>query len=165
MKIRLIKFCVLSMALAMVASSADAQRTGRRRGGQTNPTQTQDQTQQQNNDTRPPINYNPNIPVEVDTGSGPNVIRRSLRNDGIVDNPFISERTPLPYEHLRWDDALYKEKVWRELDLREKMNQTFRYEAEDDNGSQMFVNILLDAIKKDTVVAFADDRFTTPLTG
>lgn len=163
MKIRLIKFCVLSMVLTLIASSADAQRSGRRRG-QTTPSPTQEQTQQNNNTARPPVNYNPNIPIEVDTGSGPNVIRRSLRNDGIVDNPFISERTPLPYEHLRWDDALYKERVWRELDLREKMNQTFRYEAEDDNGSQMFINILLNAIQKDSVVAFSDERFTTPLT-
>ncbi|HEX8316545.1 MAG TPA: gliding motility protein GldN, partial [Flavisolibacter sp.] len=163
MKIRLIKFCVLSVVLTLIASSADAQRQGRRRGQTTPTTPTQEQTQQ-NNDTRPPVNYNPNIPIEVDTGSGPNVTRRSLRNDGIVDNPFISERTPLPYEHLRWDDALYKERVWRELDLREKMNQTFRYEAEDDNGSQMFINILLNAIQKDSVVAFSDERFTTPLT-
>jgi gliding motility associated protien GldN len=93
------------------------------------------------------------------------VVKKSLRNDGIVDKSFINDRTPLPYEHLRWDDALFSEKVWRELDLREKMNQTFRYEAEDDNGSQMFMNILLDAIKRDSVVAFQDDRFTTPLTG
>ncbi len=28
----------------------------------------------------------------------------------------------------------YAERVWREIDLREKMNQIFRYEAQDDNG-------------------------------
>jgi gliding motility associated protien GldN len=152
----------------MIASSADAQRAGRRRGQTNQPAQTTGQeTQQQNNDARPPSGYNPygNTPIEVDTGTGPNVIRKSLRTDGIVDKSFINERTPLPYEHLRWDDALFSERVWRELDLREKMNQTFRYEAEDDNGSQMFMNILLDALKKDSVVAFADDRFTTPYTG
>lgn len=165
MKRLIIKCSLFSLLLVMAASPADAQRTGRRRG-QTNPPATQgDETQQQNNNTRPPSGYNPygNIPIEVDTGSGPNVVRKSLRPDGIADKSFINERTPLPYEHLRWDDALFSEKVWRELDLREKMNQTFRYEAEDDNGSQMFVNILLDALKKDSVVAFADDRFTTPL--
>lgn len=164
MNIRVTKVSIFIALLVVVANSADAQRTGRRRGQTTTQT-TEQQTQQQNNNNTPVRTYSSNIPVEVDTGSGPNVVRKSLRNDGIVDNPFMNERTPLPYEHLRWDDALYKEKVWRELDLREKMNQTFRYEAEDDNGSQMFVNILLDAIKKDTVVAFADDRFTTPLTG
>jgi gliding motility associated protien GldN len=68
----------------------------------------------------------------------------------------------LPYEHLRWDDALFSEKVWREIDLREKMNQVFRYEAQDDNGSQIFVDMLLKSIKSGEITAFADDRFTTP---
>lgn len=168
MRSRIVKLCLFSLLLAVVATSADAQRTGRRRGQTNAPsaTGTNDQTQQQNNDTRPPSGYNPygNTPIEVDTGSGPGVVKKSLRNDGIADKSFVNDRTPLPYEHLRWDDALFSEKVWRELDLREKMNQTFRYEAEDDNGSQMFINILFDALKKDSVVAFADDRFTTPLT-
>jgi gliding motility associated protien GldN len=167
MKRLIIKCCFFSLLLVMIASTADAQRTGRRRGqAAPPPATTGDETQQQNNNARPPSGYNPygNTPIEVDTGSGPNVIRKSLRADGIVDKSFINDRTPLPYEHLRWDDALFSEKVWRELDLREKMNQTFRYEAEDDNGSQMFMNILLDALKRDSVVAFADERFTTPLT-
>ncbi|HET7897603.1 MAG TPA: hypothetical protein VFL47_08035, partial [Flavisolibacter sp.] len=150
MKSRIIKLCLFSLLLTMFAASADAQRTGRKRG-QTNPpptTQGGEETQQQNNNARPPSGYNPygNVPIETDTGSGPNVVKKSLRNDGIVDKSFINDRTPLPYEHLRWDDALFSEKVWRELDLREKLNQTFRYEAEDDNGSQMFMNILLDAL-------------------
>ena len=162
---QIIKSCFFLLLLATVATTAEAQRGSRRRG-QTTPAAGAEQTQQQNNNNRPPSNYNPygNIPIEVDTGTGPNTIRRSLRNDGIVDKSFMNDRTPLPYEHLRWDDALFSERVWRELDLREKMNQTFRYEAEDDNGSQMFINILFDAIKRDSVVAFMDERFTTPLT-
>ena len=76
----------------------------------------------------------------------------------------LSARTPLEYEHLRWDDALFAEKVWRELDLREKMNQPFRYEAQDDNGSQLFIDMLLKVVNSGEVTAFADDRFTTPMT-
>src|SRR5690606_20518890 len=75
----------------------------------------------------------------------------------------LTQRTPLIYEHLRWDDALYAEKVWRELDLREKMNKIFMYEAVDDNGSQIFVNMLMKAVQTGEVTAFSDDRFTTPL--
>jgi gliding motility associated protien GldN len=71
----------------------------------------------------------------------------------------------LPYEHLRWDDALFAEKVWREIDLREKMNMPFRYQAQDDNGAQTFIEILLRAVRKGEVTAFSasDDRFTTPM--
>ena len=49
----------------------------------------------------------------------------------------------------------------REIDTREKMNLPFRYEAENDNGSQLFINILLKSILDSQVVAFdpIDDRF------
>jgi gliding motility associated protien GldN len=91
------------------------------------------------------------------------VIRKSLRPNDAFDKSSITERTPLPYEHLRWDDALFAEKVWRELDLREKINQIFTYETEDDNGSQIFVDILLNAVKKGEITAFKDERFTIPM--
>lgn len=168
MKSRIIKICMVSAFLTALMINAEAQRTGKKRNTN-NPTQqngTQEQPNQQNNNNKPPSNYNPygNVPIRVDTTSNSSSVRKSLRPDDIYDKSFINERTPLPYEHLRWDDALLSEKVWRELDLREKMNQTFRYEAEDDNGGQMFVQILLTALQKDSVTAFQDDRFSIPMT-
>src|SRR5215204_5055369 len=166
MKNHMIKFCLFLCLFSAFAVSAEAQRSSRRRAANTQGNQGAQQTTEQTNDTRPPSGYNPygNIPIETDTTSNKSaVVKKSLRNDNAVDKSFVNERTPLPYEHLRWDDALFSEKVWRELDLREKMNQPFRYEAEDDNGSQLFFDILISAIKKDSVVAFADDRFSTPV--
>ncbi|MGV3530611.1 MAG: gliding motility protein GldN [Flavisolibacter sp.] len=167
MKIRFIRYYIFSLSLALLVSEADAQRSGRRRNDAP-PAQQQQQppAQQQQQQGPPDANYNPygNIPIRVDSaGVSDTVIRKSLRSEDIFDKSFVNERTPLPYEHLRWDDALFAEKVWRELDLREKMNQTFRYEAEDDNGSQMFVDILLKAVRSGEVTAFADERFTTPM--
>ncbi len=165
MKNHMIKVC-FSLVLGLMFINADAQRTSRKRTTGNAPANQGVQQTEQNNDVKPPSGYNPygNIPIERDSTSNTNgVVKKSLRPDGAVDKSFINERTPLPYEHLRWDDALYSEKVWRELDLREKMNQPFRFEAEDDNGSQMFFDILMNAIRKDSVVAFSDDRFTTPL--
>jgi len=94
-------------------------------------------------------------------------VRMSLRSDAAVDRNLVKSRTPLAYEHIREDDAWYRERVWREIDIREKMNLAFRYKAEDDNGNQRFISILLRAIKKGDVTAFdpnVDDRFTTPMT-
>ena len=166
MKSRVIKIGVLALFAACVISEANAQRTGRRRSNQP-ATTTPAGTQQQTNNNQPPSGYNPygGIPIEVDSsGMSDTTIRKSLRNDNAFDKSSLTGRTPLPYEHLRWDDALYAEKVWRELDLREKMNQSFRYDAPDDNGSQMFINILLKAVNSGEVTAFQDDRFTTPVT-
>ena len=92
--------------------------------------------------------------------------RKSLRNDAVVERNLIKDRTPLDYEHIREDDAVYRQRVWREIDVHEKMNLPFIYAATEDNGSQMFINILLNAIKGGDVTAFDpnDDRFTTPYT-
>jgi len=94
-------------------------------------------------------------------------VRVSLRPDAAIERNLVKSRTPLAYEHIREDDAWYRERVWREIDIREKMNLPFRYKAEDDNGNQRFISILLRAVRKGDVTAFdpnVDDRFTTPMT-
>lgn len=166
MKRCFVKISLLALAAVLVTTSVDAQRTGR--GGRRNPADTSkgQQPQQQVNNTNAPA-YNPmaGIPIVVDSaGMKQADVKKSLRIDNAFDKGTLSARTPLPYEHIRWDDAFYAEKVWRELDLREKLNLVFKYETEDDNGSQLFVDILLKAVQSGQVTAFSDDRFTSPLT-
>jgi gliding motility associated protien GldN len=172
-----VKISLVALFTIAAVSDVDAQRTRRARGGGgTNPPATTTggeagQTEsQQNNVNRQPSGYNPygNIPIETappPEGEDTSGVKKSLRPDAAFDKSFINDRTPLPYEHLRWDDALYAEKVWREIDLREKMNQPFRYKTKDDNGDQRFISILLKAVQNGDVTAFSnlDDRFTTPL--
>ncbi len=163
MKGRIIKVGMLMVLFGFIVEDASAQRRARRR---TETNTEQQQQQENNNTTAPTYNAYGNIPIRVDSSGGgynDSVVKKSLRPDAAFDKDFVTDRTPLPYEHLRWDDALYAQKVWRELDLREKLNQTFRYKAEDDNGDQRFISMLLKAVKSGEVVAFADDRFTTPL--
>lgn len=110
-----------------------------------------------------------NVPIESvkggNTGIGDSV-KPSLRTDNAIDRNLVKDRTPLAYEHIREDDAVYKQRVWREIDTREKMNLPFRYAANEDNGNQRFISILFDAIQSGNVTAFSgeDDRFTIPLT-
>lgn len=95
-------------------------------------------------------------------------IKRSLRNDNAIERNLVKERTPLDYEHIREDDAVFRQRVWRELDVREKLNLPFVYKANEDNGNQRFISILLNALRNpaDSITAFSpiDDRFTTPIT-
>ena len=93
-------------------------------------------------------------------------VAKSLRRDAAVDDDAIRDRTPLAYENLRADDAVYRHKIWREIDTREKINLPFRYSADQDNGNQRFISILLQAIQDSAVTVFnsIDDRFTTPMT-
>jgi len=110
-------------------------------------------------------------PPPVDSIPIPEV-KKSLRPETALDNhnTLIADRTPLPYQNLRAEDAAYDERVWREIDTREKINLPFRYSADEDNGNQRFISILLKAIQDGPdnggVTAFnaIDDRFTTPMT-
>lgn len=90
----------------------------------------------------------------------------SLTPDGAYDRiPHIS--TPIPWQPIREADILWKKRVWREIDTREKQNVGFRYAGDENTGGGMFIEILIDAIKRGKVKAyssFADDRFTTILT-
>ncbi|MFM7838961.1 MAG: gliding motility protein GldN [Chitinophagaceae bacterium] len=91
----------------------------------------------------------------------------SLRNDYAYDRILVKDRQPLAYEHIREDDAAYVQRVWREIDVHEKMNLPFAYKADGDRGNQRFIMILLSALKKEELTAFdgtVDDRFTTPVT-
>jgi len=93
-------------------------------------------------------------------------IRKSLRNDNAIEKNLVKDRTPLAYEHIREDDAVYRQRVWRQIDIREKMNLPFKYKADEDNGNQRFISILLNALRSGEVTAFnasIDDRFTVPM--
>ncbi|MEJ7684301.1 MAG: gliding motility protein GldN [Segetibacter sp.] len=112
---------------------------------------------------------NSNLPVEVIKSSGSGIgdsVAPSLRNDNATDRQLVRDRVPLIYENIREDDAVYKQRVWREIDTREKMNLPFRYAANEDNGNQRFISILYDAVQSGEITVFSgeDDRFTTPLT-
>lgn len=93
-------------------------------------------------------------------------VKKSLRPDNAVETEPLKEMIPLPYENLREADAVYRQKIWRDLDTREKINLPFRNAADEDNGNQRFISVLLKAIQDSSVTAFSsvDDRFTTPLT-
>lgn len=163
MKSTFLKLGVVVVVAGLLSGEANAQRRSARRP----PADPNASTQQQQTNVNQQPGYNPyaSMPIRVDSsGMIDTIVKKSLRNDNAFDKNNLNARTPLPYEYLRWDDALYAEKVWRELDLREKMNQPFRYNAQDDNGSQLFINLLLRAVNTGQVTAFNDERFTTPIT-
>ncbi|MDE3247934.1 MAG: gliding motility protein GldN [Bacteroidota bacterium] len=165
MKNRIIKLCLLVTALAVFAGNADAQSTKKRSSKKR--TTAKKSTSKNASDATATLT----APAKDTTKPAPEpelnlgVIKKSLRNDDAIDRNLVKERTPLPYEHIREDDAVYRQRLWREIDVHEKMNLPFMYKADGDNGNQRFVIILLNAIKSGEITAFdpSDDRFTTPL--
>ena len=114
---------------------------------------------------------NPTIMDQAQTQSSPNggVVKSdwqpSLIRDGVIDKvPHIY--TVLPWQPVRENDVLWKKRVWREIDTREKQNVGFRYPGDENTGGGYFIEILIDAIKKGKIKAYSnmDDRFTSSLT-
>jgi gliding motility associated protien GldN len=166
MKNCIVKFSLLAIVLALLAGTAEAQTT--------TPRKSKKRTTKKSNTSKNASSVKAVAPAK-DTTKPVAVVeadikldtpRKSLRNDAAVERLLIKDRTPLAYEHIREDDAVYRQRVWREIDVHEKMNLPFAYAATEDNGSQRFINILLNAIKGGEVTAFnpIDDRFTTPYT-
>src|ERR1043165_7756621 len=112
-----------------------------------------------------------NVVDAAQAGSGSNnepvsgTWQPSLVRDGAYDRTPHSMRT-LSWQPLREADVLWKKRVWREIDTREKQNLAFRYPGDDQTGGGYFIEILLDAVKKGKIKAYStfDDRFTTALT-
>ena len=95
---------------------------------------TQQSTGYGNNNLQQPSNKpQSGIPIVVVPSTGNaalDTIKPSLRNDASIERNLIKDRQPLAYEHIREDDAVYRQRVWREIDTREKMNLAFRFAAD-----------------------------------
>jgi gliding motility associated protien GldN len=167
MKNCIVKFSLLALVLGLAFGSANAQtsrkkhkRSTTKKKANTNKSSVSTQAVAPARDTTKPVAVI-EADIKLDTP------RKSLRNDAAVERLLIKDRTPLAYEHIREDDAVYRQRVWREINIHEKMNMPFAYSATEDNGNQRFINILLNAIKNGEITAFdatVDDRFTTPMT-
>lgn len=169
MKNRIIKMCLLLAVLAFTAGAADAQAKKPVRKSSKRTTAKKGSTNRSKGKPTaavapPPVDTVKPAPPEAKLDIPP--IKKSLRNDNAVERNLVKDRIPLTYEHIREDDAVYMQRVWREIDVHEKMNLPFVYKADGDNGNERFIYILLNAIKNDSITAFnpIDDRFTTPMT-
>jgi len=86
--------------------------------------------------------------------------------DGIYDKTATVQMQPIPYVPLREADVIWSKRIWRTIDLREKMNQPFYYPMTPQNGWRSFVQIILDALKEGTITAYSgtNDQFLYPIT-
>jgi gliding motility associated protien GldN len=172
MKKQLSRFFLVVICLVAFTHIADAQKRKATKRGKSSTKTVKGRTNarvskngQVDTIAAPPVVVVPPPPPPPDTLPIPKV-RKSLRRDEAVVTDAIRDRTPLTYTYIRADDAVYRHRIWREIDAREKMNLPFRYAADENNGNQRFVSILLKAIADSAVTCFnsIDDRFTTPMT-
>jgi gliding motility associated protien GldN len=80
--------------------------------------------------------------------------------DDIVEKRLTFEKRVLPYDHIREADIFWEKRIWRVIDVREKMNLPFAY------PERPFFTILMEAAEAGEITVYSteDDKFSIPLT-
>lgn len=79
----------------------------------------------------------------------------------------IYEKKPMPLPSVREADVFWSKKIWRIIDLREKMNLPLFYPTTEMEGRVNLINLLLEGIKTEQITPYDarfDDDFKIPMT-
>jgi len=88
----------------------------------------------------------------------------------VLDKPWVKENTPtrrvVPYTHVREADVMWHRRVWRTIDLREKINHPLYYPIIDIADRKSLFTVIKDGILEGTITAYNEqsDEFEMPLT-
>lgn len=92
----------------------------------------------------------------------------------VLDGAYIKEHTKtqrvVPYPYIREADVMWERRVWREIDLREKINLPLYYPTEPINDRKSLFDVIKQGILEDgsitaysTGVVGTDDEFKQPM--
>ncbi len=84
-----------------------------------------------------------------------------------------SNRKPISYVHLREADIMWMKRIWRTVDMREKMNHVFYYPTTPDQGRKNLMTVIMESITESgNITPYApqdengqpNDMFNIPMT-
>lgn len=79
----------------------------------------------------------------------------------------LPDTKPIPYPAVRKGDMMWSKRIWREIDMRQKLNQPFYYPLEPHNNWRNFITVIMDALKEGSITAYDinnTDELLVPLT-
>jgi gliding motility associated protien GldN len=87
--------------------------------------------------------------------------------DGVYVKEHTIERRVIPYTYLREADVMWSKRVWRIIDLREKINHDMYFPIDVIAGRKSLMQVIWDGVTKDgSITAYNDENdgdFTTQL--
>lgn len=92
--------------------------------------------------------------------------RESLVRDGFYTRETIPARQPIPYPYIRESDVMFSKRVWRVIDLRQKINYPLYFPTQIMLDRESLVQRIVRAIKYNEITAYDSDldgEFTTRL--
>jgi hypothetical protein len=110
----------------------------------------------QDPDPDPDPTVDPNNPNTTESG---NTDAKKPR-DNFYDRYLYTEKKVITYDFIHEKDVFWERRIWRLIDIREKMNHPFKYEKEP------FITILLNHAKAGDITLYHtfDDQFTQAMT-
>ena len=96
----------------------------------------------------------------------------SLYSQNILDGVYVKENTPfrkyIPYAPLREADVMYAKRIWRTIDLREKINHVLYYPISPINNRKSLFDVIKANLLTGKLTAYGnpllDDEFKVPMT-
>jgi gliding motility associated protien GldN len=90
-----------------------------------------------------------------------NVAEAQTVLDGLYPKEHVANRKPIPFAHVREADVLWARKIWRVIDLREKINLPMYYPINPMDDRYSLINLLLYGIQYEGLTAYSnkDDEF------
>ncbi|MEO8762247.1 MAG: gliding motility protein GldN [Bacteroidia bacterium] len=83
--------------------------------------------------------------------------------DGIYDKENSTNRRFIPYTPLREADVMWSKRVWRSIDMREKINQPLYYPVDFVTSRISFLQVISKYIMTGEIIAFTDEEFLAPM--
>lgn len=79
-------------------------------------------------------------------------------SQNVPPKPYIQQtnitRAPVQYDHLRESDVMWSKRVWRKLDLREKINHQFYFPIEEIRDRRSLIQVLIQSVNEGSLTAY-----------
>lgn len=82
--------------------------------------------------------------------------------DGVYDKENAVNRRFIPYTHLREADVTWEKRVWRKVDMREKINQPLYFPKDVVVGRISLPQLVIKYILTGQIMAFEEEDFQSP---
>ncbi len=98
-----------------------------------------------------------------------------IKAQNVLDNVYVPghvpNREPIPYTYLRESDVMWSKRIWRVMDMREKINHPLYFPKKPINTRISMIDVIMEGVRTGdltayTIVDIADDdnTFVVPLT-